>query len=126
MINNKAENQWFGKAFEQAIVLVKTNSDIINPYPNHINNSDWQEIIEDAKIFISQYEKIESIITIQWIGNYTSSEDGDLIINGKKIEVKRVSEGNGTYLNTSWSNCANRYGFNLNPKQYLNNTHLYL
>ena len=36
MINKKADNQWYGKGFEQAIVMIKKNLNYNNPYPNHI------------------------------------------------------------------------------------------
>ena len=93
MVNKKADNQWYGKGFEQAIVMVKKNNPYINPYPEHIPNNDWIEIIENAKDFILQYEKIEPIISIEWIGNHTGTQDGDLIINGEKKRSKKSITG---------------------------------
>ena len=117
MINKKADNQWFGKGFEQAIYIVFNKLPQINPYPQHIDDNNWIDMINDAFIFISQYD--EAITSCEWIGNKTKTEDGDLIINNKKIEVKRVSENKGTYLNTSWKNCADKYGFELNSQKFL-------
>ena len=113
MANKKADNQWYGKGFEQAIVMVKKNKIYNNPYPIHISNIDWLEIIEDAKDFIIQYEKITPIISIEWIGNHTGTEDGDLIINGEKVEVKRVLQGLGT-----WGNFTIKHLYKYLPKDF--------
>ena len=123
MINKKADNQWFGKGFEQAIYIVFNKLPQINPYPQHIDDNNWIDMINDALIFISQYDEV--ITSCEWIGNKTKTEDGDLIINNKKVEVKRVSENKGTYLNTSWKNCADKYGFELNSQKFLQENNLY-
>lgn len=123
MINKKADNQWYGKGFEQAIYMIFNKLPQSNPYPQHINEGDWTDMIKDAFIFISQYDEI--INSCEWIGNKTKIEDGDLIINHKKVEVKRVSENKGTYLNTSWKNCADKYGFELNSQKFLHENNLY-
>lgn len=113
MANKKADNQWYGKAFEQAIVMVAKNLEKINPYPDHISKENWEEILEDAIIFINEYEKIEQIISIEWIGNHTGTEDGDLIINGEKREIKRVSQGLGT-----WGNFTIKHIYKYLPKDF--------
>lgn len=123
MINKKADNQWFGKGFEQAIYIVFNKLPQINPYPHYIDDDNWIDMINDAFIFISQYDEV--ITSCEWIGNKTKTEDGDLIINNKKVEVKRVSENKGTYLNTSWKNCADKYGFELNSQKFLQENNLY-
>ena len=98
MANKKADNQWYGKGFEQAIVKVKNNLSKENPYPEHIPALDWFKILKHAAIFISQYEeRYGKIVTIAWIGNKTNSADGDLIINGEIIEVK-YTESNGNAI----------------------------
>ena len=43
MVNKKADNQWYGKGFEQAIVMVKKNNPYIHPYPEHIPNNHWKD-----------------------------------------------------------------------------------
>ena len=111
--NKKADNQWYGKGFEQAIVMIKKNNNYNNPYPDHIPNEDWLEIIENAKDFIFQYEKINPITSIEWIGNHTGTQDGDLIINGEKQEIKRVSQGLGT-----WGNFTIRHLYKYLPKNF--------
>lgn len=113
MTNKKADNQWYGKAFEQAIVMVKRNKIYNNPYPSRIPNIDWLEIIEEAKDFIIQYEKITPIISIEWIGNHTGTQDGDLIINGEKVEIKRVWQGSGT-----WGNFTIKHLYKYLPKDF--------
>jgi len=127
MANKKADNQWYGKGFEQAIVKVKNNFSKENPYPEHISTSDWFKILKHADIFINQYEeRYDKIITITWIGNKTNSADGDLIINDEIIEIKYTeSSGNGTWFNTSLFNTKTRYGFSKTYKDYMIENHLY-
>ena len=125
MANKKADNQWHGKGFEQAIVMIKNSLPLINPYSIHISSSQWEDILIHARFFIIEYEKYEKIITITWIGNQTKTDYGDLIINGKKIEVKHVFDGTGTYLNTSWENFKNQYSIPLDAKSFLKEYKLY-
>lgn len=125
MMNKKADNQWYGKGFEQAIVMIKNNLPCNNPYPDKLSNDNWDNIVNDAKTFIPQYEKYKIINSIEWIGDKTKNENGDLIINGNKVEIKHVSGGTGTYLNTSWETCVHRYKMPLEVKQYLTNNKLY-
>ena len=53
MANKKADNQWYGKGFEQAIVIVKKQLAQTNPYPDHILEKDWLELLQDASALIS-------------------------------------------------------------------------
>lgn len=99
MINKKSENQWFGKGFEIAIYIVFNKLPSINPFPEKLSTNDWQLLLADALIFINYYNSKEKIISIEWIGNHTGTMDGDLIINGEKVEIKRVSSGLGTWGN---------------------------
>lgn len=125
MANKKADNQWYGKGFEQSIVMIKNNLPLINPYPTHISSEQWDDILAHAKIFIVEYERYEKIDTIAWIGNQTKTGCGDLLINGKKVEIKHVFDGTGTYLNTSWENFKNQYGIPLDAKSFLKEYNLY-
>lgn len=127
MANKKADNQWYGKGFEQAIVIVKKHQTPINPYPDHISAKDWLKLLHDAAVFIIQYEKqIAPIITIEWIGNKTKNEDGDLIINGIKVEVKHVEDANGTYMGTSWAKAVKKYDLPLpDSREYLKTSGCY-
>ena len=95
----KENNQWFGKAFEQVIVMLKKDLPLINPYPEHLTDNDFSDIIDDGRDFLRQYEAVTPIQTIEWIGNHTMTEDGDLIINGEVQEIKYVSQGVGTWVN---------------------------
>lgn len=124
MANKKADNQWYGKGFEQAIYITFNHLPKINPYEDHIPDNEWNTLLKDAEIFLKEYN--EPIYSCEWIGNITKNKDGDLLINNKKvIEVKRVSENKGTYLNTSWSKCEERYGFYLNSRNFLRDAGLY-
>jgi len=99
MINKKEDNQWYGKGFEIAIYIIFNKLSQINPFPEHIEYKEWQHLLNDAQLFINYYNKNEKIISIEWIGNHTCTMDGDLIINKEKVEIKRVSQGLGTWGN---------------------------
>ena len=127
MANKKADNQWYGKGFEQAIVIVKKHLLPTNPYPKYIPEEDWLNLLNDANIFVTQYEKdIMPIVTIDWTGDKTKKEDGDLIINNIKVEVKHVEDAAGTYTSTSWEKAAKKYGLPLpDSREYLKNSKCY-
>ena len=99
MTNKKADNQWYGKGFEIAIYIIFNNLLQTNPFPIHLTDKDWQCLLNDARKFIEYYNSKEKIISIEYIGNHTGTMDGDLIINGEKVEIKRVSQGLGTWGN---------------------------
>ncbi len=99
MINKKADNQWYGKGFEIAIYFTFNNYSRVNPFPTHLPEPVWEQMLKEAKKFIEYYNSKEKIISIDYIGNHTGTMDGDLIINGEKVEIKRVSSGLGTWGN---------------------------
>jgi len=127
MANKKSDNQWYGKGSEQAIVIVKKSLPQINPYPEHIPDSDWSKILHYALNFVREYEKrYGEITTIEWIGNKTNTADGDLLINKEIIEIKFVeTDSNGTWFNTTLFNTKNRYGLPKTYKDYMVEDGLY-
>lgn len=126
MAHAKEKNQWFGKAFEQAIVAAKQNITATNPYPDHIMAVEWAIMLQNAITFITQYEAmIAPITTIQWIGNNTTTQNGDLIIDGRIVEIKYCSSGTGTWFNTTLDNTMYRYGFSRLYKDYMREDGLY-
>lgn len=101
---NKAENQWYGKAFEQLFYLIASKKDLFNPYPERIPEKDYFNLIEEARDCVEQFEIREPIYSIEWVGGHTITASGDLIINGTVREFKRVSSGLGTWGNYSINN----------------------
>lgn len=55
----------------------------------------------------------------------TSTQDGDLIINDKVIEVKYTKKGNATWLNTSIERFNTLYDFSKSYKDYMIQDGLY-
>ena len=123
----KAENQWYGKAFEQVICAVYNKIKIENPYPVHVEEKDFQKMFTHAKSFIESFEnKYFNIHTIEWVGNKTSTENGDLIVNGLfVVEVKYTKKGNATWLNTNMDRFHEIYGFPKTYKDYMLEAGLY-
>lgn len=93
----KANNQYYGKYFENAICSAINKKPFVNLTNFTFTQSDINTMNSDA-ILCAQNLTGQSA---QWIGNYTSSQNGDLMLDGKIIEVKYVSYGKGTYFNTS-------------------------
>ena len=76
---------------------------------------------EDAKHFV--FDNFPLAISAKWVGNKTETENCDIIINDKHIEIKYVSSGNGTYYNTSLY-CLEKYGFDIH--KYLEESGIFL
>lgn len=122
----KAENQWYGKAFEQVINAVFHQVKINNPYPLHVEEKDFQKMFKHAKSFIENFEKkYFKINSMEWVGNKTSTENGDLIVNGLVVEVKYTEKGNATWLNTNMDRFHDTYGFPKTYKDYMMEAGLY-
>lgn len=104
--NIKADNQYFGKYFEIAIVeKLKGNKNVPNP-KDYDDVKDYNFSDQDLITLNKQAEKLQHYIgevsTANRVGNHTVSGIGDIVLNDKiTVEVKRVSVGSGTYHNTS-------------------------
>lgn len=97
----RSKNQWYGKCFEEAISVIWRTDSFTNPCPDNIPEKHFTEIYKDAEKFLTIFQKDEPITSIEWIGNHTILESGDLIINGRPCEIKYVSAGLGTWGNYS-------------------------
>lgn len=64
-----------------------------------LTEEEINQISNDAKILISN--SFSNAKDCKRIGGATKKENGDLIIDNVVYELKYVSQGNGTYLNTS-------------------------
>ena len=92
----KDTNQYYGKYFENAICSVINNENFINNTNyNNFTEEDLELMQKDAKYFVSN--NFPSANKAKWVGNNTETENCDIIIDNKHIEIKYVSSGNGTY-----------------------------
>lgn len=91
----KANNQYYGRAFEEAIVALinkeETDFDFYD-FPAE----DLDNILTYAQNSLKYFEKGVAIYNGRNING-----TGDIIINNKSYEVKLVSGGKGTYFNTT-------------------------
>lgn len=91
----KADNQYYGRAFEEAICCILNNEEGNFDYYNF--SSDELENIMDCAAIASKYFKKGKAIH----NGRKVMDTGDIIIDGETYEIKFVSAGSGTYLNTS-------------------------
>lgn len=124
--NVKADNQYYGKFFEQCIeAAVNGINEIPIPWKNYLfTDKEKNEMMADAKLVANILKEKYHISHVTWVGEKTIAESGDLVTDdGLKIEIKRVSNGkSGTYHNTSMSYFT-RFGFDI--KSYMTNFKLY-
>lgn len=98
---SKQNNQYYGSYFEQAIVSLINREKTENNTTFSFTKEEMEEMNEDAKKLTKQIFPNET--KAQHTGINTSLASGDIIVNGKDIEIKYVSSGNGTHFNTSVS-----------------------
>ena len=97
MPNSRSDNQYFGKYFENAICCTINNEKYFNPTDYNFSTEEIEQLQKEAKI-VADYLNGKTAI---WSGNETKNSNCDLIVDDQNIEIKRVSQGNGTYFNTS-------------------------
>lgn len=117
MERTKANNQYFGKAFEILVVETLTGKTPENSVLEKF--SDLSEIRADVNNFLTTFGNHKNV---EWCGNHTKSAVCDLIADGKHIELKYTSSGNGTYYNTTIYQMI-EYGFDY--RDYMNYFALY-
>lgn len=98
--HNKSNNQYFAEYMEKAVCAIINKEEIINDTGFPFTEKDIELMNEQAHHWVKTdfpYAK-----TAQYLGRKTITADCDIIINETEhVELKYVSEGNGTYLNTS-------------------------
>lgn len=113
--NAREVNQYYGKYFECCVNAILNNSSVIFKENYEFSNKDKKLIYEDAQIVANYIGNHTST----YVGNLTCSTTGDLVLdNGETVELKYVSNGNGTYHNTSIY-YLQKFGFDF--KQYMIN-----
>lgn len=118
---SRADNQYEGSLFEYLVCQIHNKNNFSNIYEDRICQDRYTSILEDAKIFCST--GVLPTGRAEWIGKETSNQNGDLLINSHVIELKYVSGGTGTYLNTSLEKISN-YGF-VSYRSYMETYGLY-
>ena len=91
------DNQYYGRYVERGVADYTNNL----PIQNHEGFAfpvDHIETMNGDVCAIANYLNAESI---QYIGNHTANEDGDLMVDGKVVELKYTDGSLGTYFNTS-------------------------
>ena len=107
---SKSNNQYYGAYIESRIAAYINNVEYILPeliqdFP--FSDSDIETMDADAKQIANYIGGAHAI----WTGRECNNADCDLIVDGRKIEIKYVSCGAGTYLNSSLSYFTERLGF---------------
>ena len=91
------DNQYYGRYIERGVADYSNNL----PIQNHEGFAfpvDHIETMNGDVCTIVNYLNAESI---QYIGNHTANENGDLMVDGKVVELKYTDGSLGTYFNTS-------------------------
>ena len=97
--NKRADNQYYGKYRECCVVACLNKTEVEFNENYNFTEEEKQELYSQAKL-IADYLGEEH--TAQYTGNYTKNTSGDILLDNKEsVEIKTVSNGNGTYFNTS-------------------------
>jgi hypothetical protein len=104
---DKENNQYYGQFIEEAINSIINQTEIKNTTNFFFTDEEIEEMTQDAKDIAREAQGHRSV----YVGRNTGKENCDLIVDGREIEIKYVSLGNGTYLNTSVNYFHNRFGF---------------
>lgn len=104
---DKENNQYYGQFIEEAINSIINQTEIKNTTNFFFTDEEIEEMTQDAKDIARETQGHRSV----YVGRNTGKENCDLIVDGREIEIKYVSLGNGTYLNTSVNYFHNRFGF---------------
>lgn len=119
-MNAKGDNQYYGKYFEYLVYCC------LNKELPCLSAEQCGVAIEDAFTMKTEAREVATYLgshRCQHTGLHTSYANADLVLdNGQTIELKRVSNGSGTYYNTSIYHMT-KYGFDF--KDYLRKFGLY-
>ena len=90
-------NQYYGRYMERGIADYNNNL----PIQNHEDFAFPLDHIETMNSDICSIVNYLNAKNIQYIGNHTANEDGDLIVDEQIVELKYTDGSLGTYFNTS-------------------------
>lgn len=110
-MNFKKEHNQYYAAFVESRVAAYINQEEYS-LPDLIKDFSFspEEIAEmeaDALVIAKEIGGEKAV----WVGRSTSNEDCDIIVDGRRVEIKYVSMGKGTYLNTSLAYFSDKLGF---------------
>lgn len=98
--HTKGNNQYFGEYMEKALCAIINKKEIINDTGYAFTEKDIELMNEQAYDWFKR--DFPYAYKAEYLGRKTATADCDIIINDTEhVELKYVSEGNGTYLNTS-------------------------
>lgn len=106
---SKSNNQYYGSYFEQAITSLINKEEISNKVAFSFSPAEMVEMNADAQQLVSNV--FADAHQAEHIGTKTSSLNGDILIDGKTVEVKYVAGGSGTHFNTSVAYTKDSLGF---------------
>lgn len=104
----KAKNQYVGEYFERCVAGILTGDFSFDGLSFPFSQEEKTNIFNDAKLLA---KKLDSYKKVLYTGRNTSVESGDLICDNDIVELKYVSGGKGTYLNTSINYLSLNLGF---------------
>ena len=108
--HTKTNNQYFGEYMEKAVCSVINQEEIINDTGYPFTERDIILMNRQANDWVSI--DFPYAYKAEYLGRKTATADCDIIINDTEhVELKYVSKGNGTYLNTSLY-YFKQFGFN--------------
>lgn len=90
-------NQYYGRYIERGIADYSNGLPISNHEGFNFPNGHIETLNNDIYTIVNYLGANH----IQYIGNHTTNEDGDLIVDGKVVELKYTDGSLGTYFNTS-------------------------
>ena len=108
--HNKGNNQYFAEYMEKAVCAIINKTEIINDTGYPFTEKDMILMNKQANYWVKR--DFPYAYKATYLGRKTVTADCDIIINDTEhVELKYVSEGNGTYLNTSLYYFT-QFGFN--------------
>lgn len=117
--NTRATNQYYGK-YRECCVVANLNKSPVDYKENYIFTEEEKEQMFSEGAVIASYLGDHQAT---YLGDKTALESGDLLLDGREtVEIKCVSNGNGTYYNTSIY-YFEKFGFDF--RQYMNRYGLY-
>lgn len=98
--HHKGNNQYFGEYMEKAVCSIINKTEIINDTGYSFIEKDMELMNKHAYNWVKK--EFPNAKKALYLGRKTVTADCDIIIDDTEhVELKYVSEGNGTYFNTS-------------------------
>lgn len=112
--HSKDQNDIFGETFEKKLVRVLGGKIKLSKKEEELIPD--EEALEAAKAIRSKFKRIKNV---EHVGPQVKNANGDIMVNGKAVEVKYVGSGHGTYWNTSIEMFPKMFGLKSYTKDFL-------